>query len=235
MKARNPSQGPAGVHNVVFDALPFAALVNYAVDSASAFSVESGLSCLADKVGQKVGQPSFSIYDDPRQQGAFHSTIFDAEGFPTQRTPLIEKGILKTYLHNSSTASRFNAKTTGNAGIFSPHPWNLEVEKGKMDLEKLISETKNGIYISNIWYTRFQNYSTGEFSTIPRDAAFMIENGELTKPINRIRIASSLPHVLASTSLLSSHQRQIFGWEVETPTFSVDAMVEKMQVTTPQE
>ncbi len=233
-KARNPSPGPQGVYNIVFDALPFAALINNVADSAGAFNVESGLSCLTGKVGQKIAAGDFSLFDDACNSSGLHSTAFDAEGTATKRTAIIQNGVLKTFLHNTSTATRHKAKSTGNAGILSPHAWNLEVEKGKATLDELLREAKNGIYISNIWYTRFQNYATGDFSTIPRDAAFLIENGELTKPINRIRITSSLPHLLANASLLSSNSRQIYGWEVETPTVSPDALVEKMHVSIPQ-
>ncbi len=234
LKARNPQQGQEGVYNVVLDAFPFACLLDPFSHSTSIFSVESGLSALGGKLGKKVASEQFTLYDDATHTGAFHATPFDAEGFPTKRTAIVQNGVLKTYLHSTSTAKKYGVSSTGNAGITSPHPWNPFVEKGKADIEELIREAKNGIYITNVWYTRFQNYSTGDFSTIPRDAIMLIENGELTTPIRGIRISDNLLNIFSNISLLSNNQRQIYGWEVETPIFSCDALVEKVKITTPQ-
>ena len=57
--------------------------------------------------------------------------------------------------------------------MISPVPTNLILKgnKGK------VFDIKKGIYVTNIWYTRFQNYVTGDFSTIPRDGMFLIEDG----------------------------------------------------------
>ncbi len=234
LKSRNPTKGQQGVYNVVFDAFPFAALLDPFVNSTSVFSVESGLSALAGKIGQKVASDLITLTDDPTRRGAFCATPFDAEGFPTRSVPIVEKGVLKTYLHNSSTAKKYGVQSTGHAGISSPHPWNPVLSPGNSKLDELIREAKNGIFISNIWYTRFQNYSTADFSTIPRDAIMLIENGELTRPIREIRISDNLLGILSRAKLLSSDQRQIYGWEVETPIFACDALVENVGITTPQ-
>lgn len=234
LKARNPQQGQEGVYDVVLDAFPFACLLDPFAHSASAFSVESGLSALGGKINKKIASDEFTLYDDPTAQNAFHATPFDAEGFPTKKTPIVESGVLKTFLHNTSTAKKYGVASTGHAGLSSPHPWNPTVQKGKATLEQLLSEVKNGIYVTNVWYTRFQNYSTADFSTIPRDAIMLIENGELTKPLRGIRISDNLLNMLSNIKLLSSSQRQIYGWEVETPIFSCDALVGNVKVTTPQ-
>ncbi len=233
-KAKNPIKGQQGTYNVVFDAFPYAALLDPFTNSTSVFSVESGLSALGGKIGKQIASESVTIYDDPTLANAFHSTPFDEEGRPTKRTSIVQNGELKTYLHNSSTAKHQNVAPTGHAGITAPHPFNPVVESGKSTIDELIQETKNGIYITNIWYTRFQNYSTSDFSTIPRDAILLIENGELTKPIREIRLSDNLLGILQRTKLLSSNQRQIYGWEVETPIFSCDALVENVKITTPQ-
>ncbi len=234
LQARNPVQGQSGTYKVVFDALPFAALLDPFAHSTSVFSVESGLSALQGKLGQKIASDCFTLHDDPTLKGAFHATPFDAEGFPTKKTPIVENGVLKTYLHNTSTAKKYGLTSTGHAGLAAPTPWNPVVEKGKNPIEELIREAKNGIYITNLWYTRFQNYATSDFSTIPRDAIMLIENGELTKPLRGIRISDNLLRMLSATGQLSKDQRQIYGWEVETPIFSCDALVKDVKITTPQ-
>ncbi len=233
LQARNPVQGQEGTYNVVFDAFPFACLLDPFVHSTSVFSVESGLSALGGKIGKKVASNALTLCDDPVARSAFHATPFDAEGFPTRKTTLVEKGTLKTYLHNSSTAAKYKTASTGHAGITAPRPWNPSVKKGKASIDELISEAKNGLYITNTWYTRFQNYSTSDFSTIPRDAIMLVKEGELSTPVRGIRISDNLLNLLSNVALLSGNERQIYGWEVDTPIFSCDALVKNVKITTP--
>ena len=95
----------------------------------------------------------------------------------------------------------------------------------------MISQIKRGVYLTNIWYTRFQNYHTGDFSTIPRDGAFLIKNGEIVHPIKNIRLSENIINILKSTVALGKDVKQIRGWEVETPTTTPMALVKGLNVT----
>jgi len=96
------------------------------------------------------------------------------EGVPTQKTGLIENGICKNYLHNTSSARRHKTESTGNAGLISPEPWNVVFEKGNSKFDDMMEGIKKGLLVTNVWYTRFANYHTGDFSTIPRDGCYLI-------------------------------------------------------------
>ena len=95
--------------------------------------------------------------------------VFDDEGTPTQSTKIIEGGVLTSYLHNLTTAKRFKTESTGNAGWIEPDAWNLEVGHGDSGYSEMVKEMKRGMSLTSNWYTRFTNYRTGEFSTVPRD------------------------------------------------------------------
>ena len=136
---------------------------------ASAFSIEAGTSYLVDKLGKKVASEALDLTDLGKGDGCLQARTFDDEGQPTQSTKLIEGGVLKSYLHNLSTAKRFKTKSSGNAGLIEPGPWNLEVGGGDSDYEEMVKEMKRGLVLTSNWYTRFKNYRTGEFSTVPRD------------------------------------------------------------------
>src|SRR3989344_4177246 len=157
-KALNPELGPNGKFDVIFDFQAISNLLAYVADAASIFNVEAGLSFLADKSNTSLG--NFTLIDDATLPNGFNSTPFDEEGSPTKRNIIVDKGILKTYLHNTSTSKRYKVSNTSNSGIISPHPWNiiLEGEQGN------VFDIKKGLYITNVWYTRFQNYSEGTFS-----------------------------------------------------------------------
>ena len=61
---------------------------------------------------------------------------------------------------------------------------------------------KKGIYITNVWYTRFNNHATGDFSTIPRDGAFYVENGEIKHALKDVRISDNLLRMMKNISLV---------------------------------
>ena len=213
----NPVVGESGKYDLILGPMIAANLLYYMSYAFSAFEVDSGMSFLIDKIGKRVGSNKVTIVDDGRLENGFESSAFDEEGVPTQSKKIIENGILKTYLHNTSTAKKFKTKTTANAGIIYPQPKNLILERGDSKLEDMISQVKNGIYITNVWYTRFANYRTGDFSTIPRDAMFEIKNGKITKSIKGLRLSDNMQHVLESVSAISKDTRTIHWWEVEIP------------------
>jgi len=223
----NPEQGKPGKYNIVFSPLAFAPILDNIGEAASIFHVESGMSFFANKLNKKLG--NFDLIDDGTLENGVGSISFDDEGHPTQRTEIVKDGIFKTYLHNYSTAKRYNTKSTGNAGIIAPSPTNI-ILQGKtgnpFDIEK-------GIYITNVWYTRFQNYATGDFSTIPRDGMFLIENGEITKPLKNLRVSDNVLSLLKNIQIFGKKQEQITSWEAETPTITSHILIKDVNLTKP--
>jgi PmbA protein len=232
-KAVNPVKGEVGSYDIIFDPYPFANLLNIAMDSASIFSVEAGFSFLGGKLNKKVASREVTLIDDGRMPRCLSSSKFDAEGVPARRNVVIEKGVLKTYLHNTSTAKKYGVKTTANAGLLSPKPWNAVLDKGSYSEKEMFEEVRRGLYITNIWYTRFQNYEKGDFSTIPRDGIFLIERGEPTKSLKEIRLNDNMLRMLQNTAAVAKKQEQILGWEVEIPVITPHVLVKGVKVTRP--
>jgi len=229
--ALNPQLGIAGKYDIVFEPLAFAGFLEHTMDSASIFSVEAGFSFFANKLNKQVANNIVNLNDHGYINGGLGSGICDAEGVPTQNNTVIKDGVLKTYLHNSSTAARYNTKTTANAGLISPNPTNIVLAPGKLTQDELIKSIKHGLLVTNLWYTRFQNYSTGDFSTIPRDGIFLIEDGKITKSIKDIRISDNMLNLLNNISGIAKNQQQIVSWEVGTPTFTPSVLVKNVNVT----
>jgi PmbA protein len=182
-------------------------------------------------VEEEVGSKILNVTDDGTLPGTYGAIPFDMEGLPTSRTPIIEDGVLKGYLHNNTTAKKMDESTTANAGLISPHPFNLVVEAGRGTRDELISGVDKGIYVTNDWYLRYQNWNTGDFSMIPRDAMFLIENGELKAPIKELRISDNIPRMLGAVESLGEERRWIKWWEVDTPTLSPSALVRGTKFT----
>lgn len=230
---KNPKAGVAGKYDILFHPHPISHVWENIGQSASPYMVDAGFSCLKDKVGEKISSDLIMLHDNSRLKNGFHSSAFDAEGVPAQETCLIKKGVFQTYLHNTSTAHKYGVSTTGNAGLLSPEPSNLVVSPGDQTPEEMIQSMKKGLYVTNVWYTRFQNYEKGDFSTIPRDGIFYIENGKIQYPVKELRISENLIRILKNVVALGKQSQQVYSWEVNIPTHTPHVLVKDCNVTKP--
>lgn len=236
-QARNPVPGDQGKFTVLFGPSIMADFLSRTADFASAYYVDLGLSFLAGKVGQKVVSEKLTLIDDPRIPGGMNSCSLDEEGYPTRRTAIIEGGILRTYLHSSYSVAKYGGELTGNTFFvggtwgMAPVPLNVVVEPGDCRLENLFEQVRDGLYLTNNWYTRFQNYQTGDFSSICRDGAFTIKSGRIERPVSGLRISDNMPRILQSIRSLSMERKWIKWWEVPTPVYLPHIVVDDVGIT----
>jgi len=227
---------PAGRYDILFDPLPFAVLVNQVGSSALMSSVETETSFFGNLLGKKVSSRNFTLYDWGNLPYGLGSGAFDDEGRPTKKTTVVSNGILKNYLHNTSTAKRYRTKSTSNAGILFPEPTNFVVAPGKISQNKLLSNLGDGLYVTNLWYTRFQNYKTGDFSTLPRDSVFLIKGGKIKGVVRDTRVSDNILNMFGNIKCLGDKNtvQRILGWEVDVPSEVPSAIIRKVRVTKPE-
>ncbi len=206
-------------------------LLSYSSGFFSAYAVESGLSCFAGKIGHKVASDLVTLEDDPLNTTGSGFRIFDEEGTITGKNTLISSGTLKTYLHSFSTGKKFEGHTTGNAGIISPRAWQLSLAPGKSSIEDMISEIDRGLVINNAWYTRFQDYRNGVFSTVPRDGVYLVKNGEIMGRVSGIRISDSVPDFLKNISRISRERKNVRWWEEISPSIMPSVLARDMNIS----
>ncbi|MGD9962303.1 MAG: TldD/PmbA family protein [Thermoplasmata archaeon] len=223
--AKDPVQGDEGKMDIILEPMFLGELINSTTHMLSAFYVEVGMSMFAKKIGKKVASSEVTMADDPTIPST-SQRAFDHEGVPTKRTVVIDKGVLKTYLHDTSTAKRFKTRTTGNAGPFAPLgldqpgvpiPFHPVVEPGDWSVEEMIADTKDGLYLNNAWYTRFQSYSMGDFSTIPRDALLKIEDGRIVGAVKNIRVSDNMLSLWKNIDALSKAREEVYWWDEVAP------------------
>ncbi|MEK6680972.1 MAG: TldD/PmbA family protein [Nitrospirota bacterium] len=153
-------------------------------------------SILKDKKGERLFSGLINIIDDGLMPGMVGSGMFDGEGVPLQKKVLVEKGVLKGYLHNTITARKMNEKSTGNGmrggfkGIPNVGITNLFIEKGEKSLDGLISDIKEGIYITEVMGMHTANPISGDFSV--GAMGFYIKDGRIAYPVREIAIAGSI-------------------------------------------
>ena len=209
---------------VVFDPMVARSLLNTIAEAVNGDAVYRGASFLAGKLGQKVAGGNVTVVDDGTLPGGFGTSPFDDEGVPTQRTVVIESGVLKSYLLNTYTARKLGLKTTGNAsrglagnpGISSG---NFFLQPGSRSPQQIIADVRQGIYLTE--FLGFGvNLVTGDYS---RGASGVwIENGELTYPVEEITVAGSLQDMLNNVSEIGNDLE--FRGSTAAPTLRIDGM-----------
>ncbi len=223
--AKDPAEGSVGKTDLILEPLFLGGLIHSTSNMLSAFYVEVGMSAFAKKLGKKVASEEVTLVDDPTMPST-SQRAFDHEGVPTRRTVVVKEGVLKTYLHDSSTAKRFKTKTTGNAGPFiplgfdppaAPLPIHPVLETGDWTVEEMIADTKSGLYLNNTWYTRYQSYSMGDFSTIPRDAILRIQDGRIVGAVKNIRVSDNILSLWKGVDAVSKSSEEIFWWDEAAP------------------
>ncbi|MEL6471958.1 MAG: TldD/PmbA family protein [Cyanobacteria bacterium J06623_4] len=131
----------SGKYPVVFSAEAFLSLLSAFSNMYNAQSVLDNRSLsTADSLGTEVASPLLSVYDDELHPENVSSETFDGEGTPTRRLALIEKGVLKNFVHSAGTAKRMNAEPTGHASI------GAKVSVGLNYLEVLPGESADDAY-----------------------------------------------------------------------------------------
>ncbi len=186
---------------IVFDPFVTAQFLAILGGTMSGEAVMKGYSLFANRMGEEVASPLFTLVDDPTNPDAFTAGETDGEGLASRRNVLIDGGRLNTFVHNAYTARRMDAVSTGSAVRgYSTVPGvgarALFLEPGTKSQRELISEIDNGVLIQGVAGIHSGvNPVSGDFSTGAE--GLRIRNGELGEPLREITIASTLQKMLA--------------------------------------
>jgi TldD protein len=159
-----------------------------------------GISVYSGKLGQKVCSELVTIIDDGTVPNSRGSVAIDDEGTPTQRTVLIENGILKNYMLDKLNAKLLNLESTGNGRRESyrhyplPRMRNTFIDAGKDDPSDLIKSVKFGIYAKSLGGGQV-DIVTGNF-VFEINEGYLIENGEITHQIRGANLIGNGPEVM---------------------------------------
>ena len=209
---------------VLLRPLAIADILEYAfVPSMSADNVQKGRSMLSG-IGAEVASGGLDIFDDGLRAGGIGTSQADDEGTPSQKTAVIEDGILKGHLYDAYTAGKAGIVSTGNAiragyaGTPSIDPRNLVMEYPPSDL---IAETGNGVLVHSVIGAHTANQYSGDFSIEARNS-FLIENGEVKQPIKSLMIAGNVFDMLKKIDGAGTDIRAVGG--IVVPTVRVSEM-----------
>lgn len=191
---------------VVFDPQAAGSLMRALCGAVSGPAVYRKMSFLADKLGQAVASPLLTVVDDALLPHGLGSRPFDAEGTPSRRTPILEKGVLKSFLCDSYAARKLKHPLTGNAArgpgdAVGTAPSNFHLLPGDRSPESIVADVADGLYVTHLMGFGV-NATTGDYSQ--GAAGLWIEKGQLAYPVEEITIAGNLLQMLKDVDAVGS-------------------------------
>jgi TldD protein len=167
-----------------------------------------GSSTFSGRVGQRVAAKGVTVIDDGTIADRRGSLNIDDEGNPTQRTVLIEDGILKGYMQDSLNARLMGVAPTGNgrresfAHLPLPRMTNTMMLAGEHDPAEIIKSVKKGIYAANFGGGQV-DITSGKF-VFSMSEAYLIEDGKVTRPIKGATLIGNGPDAMNRVSMIGN-------------------------------
>ena len=194
-RGRDPQDLEPGAYDVVLEP--------YAVDDLLRFVASLGLqgrallertSFATGKLGQRLLSEAITLRDDPLDP-AGDVDRFDAEGVPKGPLTLVEAGVVRAVTYDTLTAARAGTQSTGHAqrgaSYYGPVAAHLRLDPGDLSREELIGKIDRGLLVTRFWYTRAVHPLSVTVTGMTRDSTFLIERGEVTRPVKNLRFTES--------------------------------------------
>ncbi len=167
-----------------------------------------GSSAFSNRIGERVASPVCTVVDDGTLVNRRGSLNVDDEGTPTQRTVLIENGILKGYLQDKLNARLMGQSSTGNGRRESysclplPRMTNTYMLAGAYHQQEIIKTVKKGLFAVNFRGGQV-DITSGQF-VFSASEAYLIEDGKITRPVKGATLIGNGPEVLTKVSMLGN-------------------------------
>ncbi|MDX9699156.1 MAG: metalloprotease TldD [Rhodocyclaceae bacterium] len=167
-----------------------------------------GSSAFAGRIGQQVASRGVTVVDDGTLADRRGSLTIDDEGNPSERTVLIEDGILTGYMQDTLNARLMGVAPTGNgrresyAHLPLPRMTNTYMLNGDKDPEEIIRSVDKGLYAVNFGGGQV-DITSGKF-VFSTSEAYLIENGRVTRPVKGATLIGNGPDALTRVSMIGN-------------------------------
>jgi TldD protein len=202
---------PAGTYTVVLSSEAGGTLIHESVGHGLEADLNlKGLSVYSGRIGEKVASELITVVDDGRDPGQRGTSAMDDEGTPTQRTVLIEKGILKTYLSDRKHAEKLGIRRSGNARRenFRHLPicrmTNTMIASGESDPDEIVRSVKDGIFVKKMGGGQVDVVS-GNFAFEVTEC-YRIRDGRLAEPLRGATLVGQGPKLMSEIDMV--------GWDL---------------------
>nr|MDO8098207.1 TldD/PmbA family protein [Candidatus Njordarchaeota archaeon] len=225
-----PRQPPSGRYDIIYTPSCMSLTMRNLAGMANAHRVQDGLSMFTEYLGKQVASDVVKVVEDGRFEDGKGSATVDDEGLPTRRTVIIENGLLKSFFHDSYTATKFGSQSTGNGFRVLTQVGGSTLEGKRYDFpptcssanfiilpgdsteQEIIQDTRRGIILGWTRYERLLNSRAGAFTSNARSGNFMVENGEVKYPVHGFRIHDNYMNLLKSIDHVAKNIEQKGHW-----------------------
>ena len=175
-----------------------------------ALAVQEGRSFFSNRFGEKMVDEKVTIYDDGLDPEGLQ-VPFDFEGIPKKKVVFFDRGVAKEVTYDSFTGGREGKESTGH-GLIAPNtagpiPINLFMRGGEFSLEEMIKSVRKGIYVTRFHYTNVVEPMKAVITGMTRNGTFLIEEGEIKRPIKNLRFTESILKALSQVTAISKDRR----------------------------
>ena len=202
---------PAGTYTVVLSSEAGGTLIHESVGHGLEADLNlRGLSVYSGRIGQKVASELITVVDDGRDPGQRGTAAMDDEATPTQRTVLIEKGVLRTYLSDRKHAEKLGIRRTGNARreSFRNVPicrmTNTMIAPGDSDPGEIVRSVRDGIFVKKMGGGQVDVVS-GNFAFEVTEC-YRIRDGELAERLRGATLVGQGPKLMSEIDMV--------GWDL---------------------
>ena len=221
--AKNRAKAPTRQMPVVFTPNGVgSALILPLMSALNGKMVLEGASPVGDKVGKTVFDKKLSLRDDPMVGYRPGSRPCDDEGVPSQRTPLVSKGVIRGFLYDLQTAALSGTRSTGNGsrkrgGLPAPAPSAFIVTPGKTTFDEMVADIKEGLVVEQLMGAEQGNILGGDFSGNVL-LGYKVENGKIVGRVKDTMVSGNIYKVLKDIAAIGSEAKWIGGF-LQTPPF----------------
>jgi predicted Zn-dependent protease len=175
-----------------------------------ALAVQEGRSFFCHRFGEKMVDEKVTIYDDGLDPEGLQ-VPFDFEGIPKKKVTFFDRGVAREVTYDSFTAGREGKDSTGH-GLIAPNtagpiPINLFMKEGESSLGEMIQSVRRGIYVTRFHYTNVVEPMKAVITGMTRDGTFLIEGGEMTRPVKNLRFTESVLKALSRAVAISKDRK----------------------------
>jgi PmbA protein len=208
---------------VVFHREAFASMLDVFAELFLGENALKGKTPLAGREGERIAPEGFSLIDDGMLERGFSTHPYDDEGSPQEKTPVVENGIFKTFLHSIKSANAFGVRPTGNGfrSSFTSPPScgvsNFYLKPQKWSFEDLISSEGEVLVVVDLMGLHTADTISGDFSLGAN--GILYKNGEKVQAVRGVTVAGNFLKLLKNLSLIGNDLR--FYGSVGSPSVSV--------------
>lgn len=243
VKGQNPEAIDPGIYSILFTPHALTELLEYTViPGLYGEQALRGETVYSNRINEEVAKESVSFIDDGRLENGINTSPIDDEGTPTQRTVLVENGILKRYLFDSLSAFEFDSVSTGNGiraeglgggrshkAIPKTKATNFTIEGDTKPKDRLISELDNALVIHQLLGAHTANQASGDFS-VNSPSLFKIEKGEITTSGKQVMISGNMPLLMKQIIGLADDYKDVSGGLSPTASRLPSVAIEQIRV-----